>query len=98
MKSHCPKGLSKEARGIWRAVESEWELDPHSRTILQVSLEAFDEMRKAQELIAKHGPIFATKSGQIKKNPALELLKIARAHFLHSWRMLNLGVEPPKEI
>ena len=98
MKSRIPRHLSKEARGIWRTIENEWELDGHSKIILLVALEAFDEFRAAQAELKKDGMTFKTPTNQLKKHPALEVLKVARGQFLHSWKMLNLGIEPPKEI
>jgi P27 family predicted phage terminase small subunit len=96
-KSSPPKGLSDEARKIWRRVHQGWELDGSGVTLLQIALESFDEMRGAQALIKKHGIVFITKSGQIKKNPASEILKVSRAQFLHAWKMLGLDLPAPKE-
>ena len=95
-KPSVPRRLSAESRRIWREIEGEWELDTHSRTILEVSLEAFDEMRKAQDLVNKHGQVVKSESGFARLNPAVNALKIARSQFLHAWKMLNLGIEPPE--
>ena len=95
-KPRIPGHLSPESKAIWADIEANWDLDGHSRTILQVSLEAFDQMRTAQELVSKVGLVFKTKSGQIKLNPAVQAVKVARSQFLHSWKMLNLGGEPPE--
>ena len=94
-KAAIPSHLSAESRRIWREIESEWDLDAHSRTILTVALEAFDEMRLARDLVAKYGQVLKSQSGFARVNPAVTALKVARAQFLHAWKMLNLGVEPP---
>ena len=95
-KAAIPSHLSAESRRIWREIEAEWDLDAHSRTILTVALEAFDEMRLARDMVGKYGQVIKSQSGFARINPAVNALKIARGQFLNTWRMLNLGIEPPE--
>jgi hypothetical protein len=53
-------------------------------------------MRKAQDLVNKFGQVVKSQSGFARLNPAVNALKIARSQFLHAWKMLNLGIEPPE--
>jgi hypothetical protein len=53
-------------------------------------------MRKAQDLVNKHGQVVKSQSGFARLNPGCQALKIARSQFLHAWKMLNLGIEPPE--
>ncbi len=93
-----PNHLSSEARNWWKKIDAEWSLDDNNYLILLTALEAFDEMRSAQATLKKYGMVVKSKTDVVKKNPALELLKISRSHFLQAWRLLNFGVEPPGEI
>jgi P27 family predicted phage terminase small subunit len=90
----APNHLSAEAKRWWRRIDAQWKLDDSNYLILTTALEAFDEMRTAQNTIKKYGVVVKSKD-VVKKNPALELLKISRSHFLQAWRLLNFGVEPP---
>jgi len=92
-----PIHLSAEAKKWWRKVTSKWEIDESAFLLLEVSLEALDEMRVAQKTLKKEGAIIRGKNGVMKKSPALEFLKLSRSHFLQSWRMLGLQLEPPRE-
>jgi P27 family predicted phage terminase small subunit len=92
-----PKHLSKEAKDIWKRINDEWELDASGVVILTTALEGFGEMRKAQALVEKFGLIIKTKTGQLKKNPAVEMIKISRGQFLHAWKMIGFNIEPPNE-
>lgn len=93
-----PKGLSREARRIWKEVIEGWELDTRSLTLLRVACESFDDMESARKEINQEGLIIKAPSGQKRKNPAVEALKAARDNFLRAWQALNLDVEPPKPI
>ena len=92
-----PTHLSKETREWWRKIEKSWTLDDAAYILLKTALEAYDEMHQAKAILKKEGVTIKTKTN-IKKHPALEMLKVARSQFLASWRMLNFGIEPPGEI
>jgi len=90
-----PNHLSAEGKKGWRKIDAQWKLDDGNYLILLTALESFDEMRTAQNTIKKYGVVVKSKTDVVKKNPALELLKISRSHFLQAWRLLNFGIEPP---
>ena len=78
-----PRHLSPESKKIWREIEENWDLDGHSRTILMVSLEAFDEMRKAQALIAKYGSIYKNYLGAAQGEQGSIFTFMANVEFRH---------------
>jgi P27 family predicted phage terminase small subunit len=86
---------TKEGRKIWKDVTNNWELDESMIILLTVALEAFERLQQAKRILDKTGLIIKTPSGQVKKNPCVEVEKVSRQNFLMAWRMLNLGIESP---
>jgi len=94
-----PKSLKKSAsKKIWTEITEAWEIDESGMVLLMTALEAYERYLEAKEILDKHGFVYKTSSGQLKKNPALEVEKVARGQFLIAWRMLNLGIDPPGNI
>ena len=95
MANHAPKSLDKESRGIWKSITDSWELDESMLLVLQISLESLTRLRQAQAEVERDGLTYKTQSGIIKSHPSLALEKESRAAWMQSWKMLNLGIEPP---
>lgn len=93
-----PSHLSKEAAEQWIALTGEYDItDPAGLLLLQTSLEAFDRMREAQGLIAKHGAVTFDNKNQLRTNPATVIERDSRASVLAALKMLNLDVEPLRD-
>jgi P27 family predicted phage terminase small subunit len=92
-----PAGLSTEAKGWWRRIVGEWELDDAGFLLLESALECFDRMRQAQELLAKDGLVIQDRFGQSKSHPAATIERDSKAGMLRALRALNLNIEPLHE-
>jgi P27 family predicted phage terminase small subunit len=90
-----PKGLSPEARGLWRSIGSEYGIgDPGGRLILASACEAFDRMRQAQRKLKREGITATDRFGQKKSHPATAIERDSRAAMLAALKQLNLDLEP----
>ncbi len=91
-----PRGkLSKEARGLWRQILEEWDLDQTGQLILCAALEAHDRMREAQAELKKNGSlILPDRFGQEKSHPAVAIERDSRAAMLQGLKALGVDLEP----
>lgn len=93
-----PRHLTKESKRIWRRIAKHWELEETEQVLLKVALEAYDRLQSARQKIADNGETYKTETGYVRENPLLKIEKEARSGFLQAWRMLDLGIDPPKEV
>lgn len=93
-----PRHLTAESKAIWRQICEEWELDTQALILLRTALEAFDRYHQARKQLSTEGLTVKSPTGQVRRHPATDVERQARASFLQSWRMLNLGIEPPGDI
>jgi P27 family predicted phage terminase small subunit len=94
----CPSHLSKAAVKWWNELCEQYDFTPDSFMLLVTLLETFDEYQQARKLILKNGSLIRGKNGIVKKNPAVELLKVSRSHFLATWRLLGFNVQSPADM
>src|SRR4051812_34391331 len=88
-------GLSAEAQQIRADILTEFEItDPAGLLLLGVALESFDEMRAAQAILAKDGPIITDRFGAKKQHPITLVIRDARNLMLRSLKQLNLDIAP----
>lgn len=94
-----PKHLSREARNLWKSVNSEYEMDKTARAILIQGLEALDRLRGAQEILQQEGIIIVNpNTGGKTCHPAVKVESDARTAMLRCWRLLNFEFEPPAQV
>jgi P27 family predicted phage terminase small subunit len=94
----APAGLSASARAWWRKLMTEYGIaDAGGLLLLQSALEAFDRMRQARDLIAKHGAVTVDRFGQLRPNPATTIERDSRAAMLAALKQLNLDLEPLRD-
>ena len=90
-----PKGLSAEAKRLWRLLLEEYAIeDAGGLAVLSTGLEAFDRMRLAQKAIAKDGMTVTDRFGQAKAHPLLTVERDSRAQWMAALKALNLDLEP----
>ena len=89
----APEKLSGEARGIWERVVSGWQLDDAGLVLLGLGLEAHDEMRAAQEILALDGLVVKDRFGVSRQHPAYLILRDSRNSMLKCLRQLNLDID-----
>ena len=94
----APKHLSREAKMIWRKINTERELYDCDLVVLKVALEAYDRLMDARRIIDSEGVYYSTDTGFKREHPCLKIEKEARSGFLQAWRMLNLNIEVPGDI
>ena len=85
-----PAYFSKKAKGIWRAITTEYELEAESFEMLRVALENLDLADKARELLRIEGLVVAG-----KKHPASDAVKLHDGLFLRAVRQLGLDIISP---
>ena len=88
-----PKHLSREAKRIWRQLNSVWNFEPDALLVLRIGLEAFDRLQSARAVIDAEG--YMIKQGvdgnyRVIKHPAVTSEKDARSGFLQAMRLLGL--------
>ena len=92
--SKPPTMLSREAKGWWRKIVTEWQLDDPALLILGSALESFDRMRQAQAILDKEGVVISDRFGQPKQHPATLVERDAKSVMLRALKTLNLDMEP----
>jgi phage terminase small subunit len=86
------KTYSREAKQLWREIDSEWVLNDSHYVILAGLCESLMLLRAAEADIAKNG--LRIQSGNITKgNPALQAIRIARSGMFQAWKLLDLQTE-----
>lgn len=90
----APPHLSTEAKGIFRSVLADYELETRHVAVLTVALEALDRMREAQAAVAKDGAYTDGRFG-LKAHPALAVERDSRLAHLRAMRELGLDLEAP---
>jgi len=93
----APTHLRASTRKWWTSIADRYELEPQHYNILTLAAEALDRCEEAREAIAKVGPYFKTKSGNIKPHPALAVERDNRVVFARLVRELNLNVDEPSD-
>ena len=85
---------SPEAAKLRQSIVEEWSIeDAAGMFLLDVALEALDEMRAAQATLAAEGVYVPDRFRQLRMHPAAQREKEARAHMLAAFKQLNLDLE-----
>ena len=93
-----PKTLSSEARRWWNRLHAGYQLDDEGALLtLQTTLEAFDRMRDAQEIIRTEGMTIRDRFGQPRAHPASVVERDSRAAMMGGLKALNLEIEPLRD-
>ena len=93
--SQPPAHLSAEAKTLWKKLIEEFSIDDEAGLLLLgTALESFDDMRAAQLIINRDGPIVKDRFGQFRQHPATLVLRDSRNLMLRSLKALNLDISP----
>jgi len=84
------KNTHKNAKVFYKEIESEYQLSGDELILLGGICENLSVYWIAADLLAGEGLTFTSESGQIKKNPAVEIMKNAWAGFLSGCRLLQI--------
>lgn len=86
----APKELKRSGRRLWRAVQSEYELEEHERGLLVEMCRTVDTLDRLAALVEDEGEILADRFGQPRPHPALveaRQLRIAYARLSAALRL-----------
>ena len=86
----APMHLSPEARRWWRAVVTEYELEPHKLNLLTLAATAWDRSEQARLILAKEGIIAPDRYGAPRAHPAVAIERDSRLAFARLVRELAL--------
>ena len=87
----APTGLSTAARGWWRRLLGDYELDDQAGLLLlESALRQFDRAEKARAILDKEGIVVTDRFGQQRAHPAAPLERDARAGMLAVFRALGI--------
>jgi P27 family predicted phage terminase small subunit len=90
-----PRNLTTEAKKLWRQLVEEFEIsDAAGFLLLGQTLEAYDELRAAQAILKKDGPVIKDRWGRQKQHPAALCVRDARNLLLRSLKAFNLDIAP----
>lgn len=93
-----PRGLSAEARKLWKDILREYSItDPAGLSILRAGLESFDRASTAKRLLDVEGAVVRDRWGQSKVHPAAGVDRDSRAAWLSALKQLNLDLEPLRD-
>lgn len=91
-----PKGLSPEARRLWRETSSTYVVeDAHHRELLELACRSLDRMLEARRLLAADGLVSVDRFGQRKPHPAISIEKGAAETFMRALKELGLDAPEP---
>ncbi len=94
----APAHLSDDAKGWWKSVVRDFDLEPHHLRLLQSAAEAWDRMQQARQALADHGKLFfVSANGDPKTHPVVAIERDARVAFARLVRELDLDASGPAE-
>lgn len=89
-----PKHLSTAAKNWWRQIQEEYSIkDAGGLLLLQTSLEAFDQMKAAQKIVAEQGETIKDRFEQIKSHPQTTVIRDARSQMIQGLKALSLDFD-----
>jgi len=90
MTPKCPPHLSGEARGLWRDIHAQFEIDSATKLLFVAeACRALDRLRQAQKSIREHGLTTSGRYGQRVLNPAVGVERTARAALMQSLKQIG---------
>jgi phage terminase small subunit len=85
-----PRHLSDAARGWWRQVVRQYNLEPHHLLLLQSACEELDEAERARQAVVQDGATLPDRWGHPRPHPMLDVGRKARNSFRLLVRELGL--------
>jgi phage terminase small subunit len=95
----APAGLSKEAQKWFVVITKDYELgcDHAALLLLEVGLQAWDELRLCRSDIARNGFTILGRFNEKRPNPAVSSMARSRSAMLRSFTALGLSFATPEE-
>jgi len=86
-----------EAKRLWREIHTQFALEADELELLRTACDALARLYQARDQLDREGLTFKTATGQIRKHPANEIEKNARAGFISSLKALNFEWDPTEK-
>lgn len=96
-KQKPPGHLSKQSKGWFSWVVSEFELEAHHIKLLTAACESWDRTQQARRRLKKYGLTYNDRFGQPRARPEVGIERDNRIAFARLLRELDLDVEGPRE-
>ncbi len=93
----APRYLSKTSRKFYGMILDNYELEPHHLQLLVMACECLDEKEAARVAVAKDGPSFTDRYGQVREHPMVSMGRQARLQYARLIRDLGLDLENPND-
>jgi phage terminase small subunit len=90
----APSTLGQHGQRLFHKVVRGWRLDDGELFLLERACEAMDELKAAQEVLARTGETTIDSKGVEVPHPCCQLRKEARLALLRFWDKLNLDHSP----
>ena len=92
----APAHLSKEMKGWYSYIASEYVLESHHLRVLQSACESWDRCQEARKLIKREGLTTVDGKGALKSHPGVAIERDSRLAFLRALRELGLDALDPE--
>ena len=90
-----PATLSAEAKGWWKKIVNEFEVDdPAGFLLLDCAMRSFDDMQAARAILQRDGLTITDRWNQQRQHPASLVLRDSRNLMLRSLKAMNLDIAP----
>jgi phage terminase small subunit len=96
-KPRAPDHLRPATAKWWRAVQDDYELEPHHIRLLTLAAESWDRTAQAREVLDRDGITYLDRFGAPRSRPEVAVERDSRLAFARLLRELDLDVEPPAE-
>lgn len=90
MKLSAKQSWTKEARKFFRDITKIYEIDEKHHAVFYGTIENLNRFYIANDEINQDGMTFKTESGQIRKNPACQIMKESWSGFLMGLKAMGL--------
>ena len=95
----APAHLSKKGKALWKKIRTEYAInDSGGLALLTNACEAYDRINECQQTLDNDGLTITDRYGQTKVHPLCSVQRDARSQFVQSIKLLNLDLEPLKDI
>jgi phage terminase small subunit len=90
-----PSGLLPESKAYWREIHKELSFSAAEQGIVRTAIRNYDLALRTLADLQRNGTTVDSGSGATKKNPSLDLYRVAISAYLQACRLLGLKEDFP---